>query len=87
MNIIFLSFFQALGKADVATKWAATSWAKKLASKAKRATLGDFDRFKVKVNKQKKARIVNTEFNKLKSASKAAPVKTKAAVKKSAVKK
>ena len=32
--------------------WEATAWAKKLVNKAKRANLGDFDRFKVMVAKK-----------------------------------
>ena len=32
---------------DVMGKWEATSWAKKLAAKKKRANMGDFDRFKL----------------------------------------
>lgn len=38
---------------DIANKWAATAWAKKRAMRVKRASLSDFDRFVVKVNKQK----------------------------------
>eukprot|EP00940_MAST-03C_sp_MAST-3C-sp2_P001187 g1187.t1 len=34
---------------DVMAKWEKTSWAKKRAAKAKRASLSDFDRFKVMV--------------------------------------
>jgi len=44
---------QAIEKSGVLAKWADTAWAKKLASRAKRATLSDFERFQVKVNKQK----------------------------------
>ncbi len=39
-------------------KWNESSWAKKLASKAKRANLGDFDRFKVMVAKKQKAKAI-----------------------------
>lgn len=34
-------------EADLIAKWEATSWAKKKAKKAKRASMTDFDRFKV----------------------------------------
>lgn len=44
---------KAIEKADVAAKWEATPWAKKLKAKAKRTSLNDFERFQVKVNKQK----------------------------------
>ena len=39
----------------VAAKFAATAWGKKLAAKAKRANLSDFDRFKVMVAKKQRA--------------------------------
>jgi large subunit ribosomal protein L14e len=39
-------------------KWEASSWAKKLSSKKKRASLSDFDRFKVMVAKKQKAAII-----------------------------
>lgn len=61
---------KAWKKADIDTKWAQTAWAKKLATRAKRASLSDFERFVVRVNRQKRARAVNGEFNKLKKASK-----------------
>jgi len=44
--------------ADMDAKWEATSWAKKLASQKKRASLTDFDRFKVMVAKKQKAEII-----------------------------
>jgi large subunit ribosomal protein L14e len=59
---------KAIKKADIATKWEATAWAKKLTAKAKRVSLNDFERFQVKVNKQKRARIIRTEVRKLKKA-------------------
>lgn len=39
---------------DVESKWAATSWAKKLASRTKRAQLSDFERFQVLVLKKQR---------------------------------
>ena len=39
-------------------KWEATSWAKKLSAKTKRAGLSDFDRFKVMVAKKQKSEII-----------------------------
>lgn len=45
-------------ESDVLAKWEASSWAKKLASKKKRASLSDFDRFKVMVAKKQKAEII-----------------------------
>ena len=42
-----------------------TAWAKKLAARAARANLNDFDRFKAQALKQRKAHRVRTEINKL----------------------
>jgi large subunit ribosomal protein L14e len=50
----------------VLAKWAQTSWAKKVASRAARKNLGDFDRFKAMALKKRKAHRVRTEINKLK---------------------
>jgi large subunit ribosomal protein L14e len=49
---------KAWAEADVLAKWEASSWAKKLASKKKRASLSDFDRFKVMVAKKQKTEII-----------------------------
>ena len=49
---------KAWAEADVLTKWEASSWAKKLAAKKKRASLSDFDRFKVMVAKKQKTEII-----------------------------
>ena len=45
-------------EADVLAKWEASSWAKKLAAKKKRASLSAFDRFKVMVAKKQKTEII-----------------------------
>ena len=45
-------------EADVLAKWEASRWAKKLATKKKRAALSDFDRFKVMVAKKQKTEII-----------------------------
>jgi large subunit ribosomal protein L14e len=42
--------------------WNATPWAKKLAVKAKRASLSDFDRFKVMVAKKQRSQIVGDKL-------------------------
>lgn len=44
---------EAFQKGEIQEKWEQTSWAKRLAAKKKRATLNDFDRFKLKLAKQK----------------------------------
>ena len=49
---------KAWAEADIMAKWEASSWAKKLASKKKRANLSDFDRFKVMVAKKQKSAII-----------------------------
>lgn len=49
---------KAWAEADVIAKWEATSWAKKLSNRKKRASLNDFDRFKVMVAKKQKAAII-----------------------------
>lgn len=38
--------------------WNATAWAKKVDKKAKRASLTDFDRFKVMIAKKQKSKLV-----------------------------
>lgn len=48
----------AWAEADTLAKWEASSWAKKLASRKKRASLSDFDRFKVMVAKKQKSEII-----------------------------
>merc|ERR1711907_754825 len=44
----------AWGAADVDSKWAATSWGKKLAARKAKASANDFDRFKGMVAHKKK---------------------------------
>merc|ERR1712060_83621 len=54
----------ALEKDDIMNKWSATSWAKKLKSKEARASMTDFDRFKLMVAKKKRAQVVKTALKK-----------------------
>lgn len=49
---------KAWSEADIDNKWEATSWAKKLSAKKKRAALNDFDRFKVMVARKQKSAII-----------------------------
>lgn len=44
---------KAFEKGEILEKWEKTAWAKKLVTKKKRTTLTDFDRFKLKVAKQR----------------------------------
>ena len=50
---------KAIDEFGLAKKWGETSWARKLQQRAKRASLTDFDRFKVKVLKQKRTLLQN----------------------------
>ncbi|EDO39219.1 predicted protein [Nematostella vectensis] len=61
---------KAFEAAQVQDKWEQTAWARKLAMRKKRATLNDFDRFKLKLAKQKKNRLLRTEVKKLKKEAK-----------------
>jgi large subunit ribosomal protein L14e len=45
--------------------WNATSWAKKMASKKTRASLSDFDRFKVMIAKKQKSKIITEKVAEL----------------------
>ena len=47
---------------NVEETWAASSWAKKLATKKRRASLSDFDRFKVMIAKKQKAKLVSEKL-------------------------
>ncbi|CAM9571979.1 unnamed protein product [Sphacelaria rigidula] len=49
---------KACKEADLIAKWEASSWAKKRAKKAKRASMTDFDRFKVMIARKQKSKIV-----------------------------
>jgi large subunit ribosomal protein L14e len=44
--------------AKVKERWSESSWAKKLVAKQRRASLTDFDRFKLMVARKQKAEIV-----------------------------
>lgn len=44
---------KAFTAGEVSEKWEKTAWAKKLTARKKRARLTDFDRFKLKLAKQK----------------------------------
>jgi large subunit ribosomal protein L14e len=51
---------KAINDFGLEKKWAETSWARTLNRRARRAQLTDFDRFKVKVLKQKRRVLQNT---------------------------
>ena len=48
--------------ADLMKKWDASHWAKRISNRKKRASLGDFDRFKVMVAKKQKTEIINKKL-------------------------
>lgn len=56
----------AMEAGDVKNKWESSSWGKKLIVQKKRASLNDFDRFKIMLAKIKKAGVVRQELAKLK---------------------
>ena len=56
----------AWAEADIQAKWDGSSWAKKLVAKQKRASLTDFDRFKVMVAKKQKSAIIAKKMKELK---------------------
>lgn len=56
---------KAYDDADVEGKWSNSAWGKKLAVRIKRASLNDFDRFKVMVARVKRSSIVRRELGKL----------------------
>jgi large subunit ribosomal protein L14e len=59
---------EAIEAGEVHKKWAASSWGRKLAVQQKRASLGDFDRFKVMVARVKRSSILKRELAKLRKA-------------------
>ncbi|KAK6940637.1 Ribosomal protein L14e domain, partial [Dillenia turbinata] len=59
----------AMEAADVMNKWENSSWGRKLIVQKRRASLNDFDRFKLMLAKIKRAAAVNRELAKLKKQS------------------
>lgn len=53
---------KAWAEADTLNKWESSSWAKKLASKKRRANLSDFDRFKNMVARKQKNEIISKKL-------------------------
>merc|ERR1712194_718584 len=56
----------ALSKDEVMKKWADTSWAKKLAAKAHKAKMTDFDRFKLAQARTRRSKAVKKSATKKK---------------------
>ncbi|XP_023006320.1 60S ribosomal protein L14-2-like [Cucurbita maxima] len=59
---------EAMKAGDVQKKWENSSWGRKLIVKKRRASLNDFDRFKLMLAKIKRAGLVRQELSKLKKA-------------------
>ncbi|KAJ8899373.1 hypothetical protein K2173_018347 [Erythroxylum novogranatense] len=57
---------EAMEKADVKNKWENSSWGRKLIVRKRRASLNDFDRFKLMLAKIKRGGIIRQELAKLK---------------------
>ncbi|TYH84821.1 hypothetical protein ES332_D02G222000v1 [Gossypium tomentosum] len=53
-------------KADVKNKWESSSWGRKLIVQKRRASLNDFDRFKLMLAKIKRSGVIKQELAKLK---------------------
>ncbi|PPR81181.1 hypothetical protein GOBAR_AA39537 [Gossypium barbadense] len=60
------TLIEAMEKADVKNKWENSSWGRKLIVQKRRASLNDFDRFKLMLAKIKRAGVVRQELAKLK---------------------
>ncbi|KAJ7972625.1 60S ribosomal protein L14 [Quillaja saponaria] len=63
------SLIAAMEAADVKNKWEKSSWGRKLIVKKRRASLNDFDRFKLMLAKIKRGGVVRQELAKLKKES------------------
>ena len=59
------SLKKAWTKAEIDKKWAESAWAKRLAAKKQRASLTDFERFKLMKAKQTRNRLISIETGKL----------------------
>lgn len=60
------SLIAAMEAADVKNKWENSSWGRKLIVQKRRASLNDFDRFKVMLAKIKRGGAIRQELAKLK---------------------
>uniref|UniRef100_A0A804RPF3 Large ribosomal subunit protein eL14 domain-containing protein n=1 Tax=Zea mays TaxID=4577 RepID=A0A804RPF3_MAIZE len=66
------TLIKAMEEADVKSKWENSSWGKKLIVQKRRASLNDFDRFKVMLAKIKRGGAIRQELAKLKKVAAAA---------------
>ncbi|KAF8015845.1 hypothetical protein BT93_H1404 [Corymbia citriodora subsp. variegata] len=63
------ALIKAMQEADVQGKWDKSSWGRKLIVQKKRASLNDFDRFKLMLAKIKRGGLIRQELAKLKKES------------------
>ncbi|GMT28548.1 hypothetical protein PFISCL1PPCAC_19845, partial [Pristionchus fissidentatus] len=63
---------KAWTESEISKKWEETTWAKKLAARKTRATLTDFERYKLMRAKQARNRLIKVEIAKLKKAARKA---------------
>ena len=56
---------KAWEEADTLATWEKSSWAKKLSARKKRASMNDFDRFKVMVARKQKSKIIADKMKEL----------------------
>ncbi|KAK3417288.1 hypothetical protein EUGRSUZ_H03028 [Eucalyptus grandis] len=63
------TLIKAMQEADVQGKWDKSSWGRKLIVQKKRASLNDFDRFKLMLAKIKRGGLIRQELAKLKKES------------------
>ncbi|KAK0426291.1 hypothetical protein QR680_009625 [Steinernema hermaphroditum] len=62
---------KAFDDAEIAAKFTESAWAKKIASKALKAQMTDFDRYKLMRAKQARNRLIRVEMGKIRKAHKA----------------
>ncbi|RVW26568.1 60S ribosomal protein L14-2 [Vitis vinifera] len=60
------TLIEAMTAADVKNKWENSSWGRKLIVQKRRASLNDFDRFKIMLAKIKRGGVIRQELAKLK---------------------
>ncbi|XP_076055443.1 ribosomal protein L14 [Oratosquilla oratoria] len=63
---------KAWNDANISEKWEASNWAKNIEARAKRASLTDYDRFKLGKAKQARNRIITQAFLRLRAKAKKA---------------
>jgi large subunit ribosomal protein L14e len=68
----------AYAASDIDAKWRESAWAKKIEKQKIRASLNDFERFKVLVAKQRRNRLIRVELGKLKKSGKKSAAASKA---------